>query len=145
MSVSGVAITRLRKSSREIPAKKNICQFKQSEKRIRLYLPMIPFQRSGMSKVWRIRTRYFPCTSPCNAAYSTALQYIKPSLQANLSLSVYFLQMAMTPAIQPHQPRTQDIHASRTFVWRWNFQLGVSWIFALITRRTCGHAGPFEL
>ena len=96
--------------------KKRRLELKWDENRVRVYLSL--YQRSGMPEVWRIRTRYFPSTSPCIAAYSTDLQYIQPSLQAELSILTNVLQMAVRPAFQPHQLRTRDIHASRASVWR---------------------------
>ena len=112
MSVSGVAITRLRKSSREALQIKHIFLFKQNENRIRLYLR--PYRRFGMPVVWRIWTRNFPSTSLCVAAYSTASQHTRLSLQVELSLSVYILQMVPRPAFRLLcQLKTRDIHASR--------------------------------
>ena len=116
MSVSGVAITRPRKSSREIPDKKHIIKSKWDKKGIRLYLT--PYRKFGMPVAWRIWTRNFPSTWPCVPDDSTASQHIRLSLQTEPSLFVYILQMAVRAAFQPRQQRAQDIHASRALVWR---------------------------
>ena len=96
---------------------------------MRFYLS--PYRRFGMPVVWRTWTRCFPSTSPYVAAYSTASRYIKLSLQAERPLLVYILQMTVPvrAAFQPLQLRIQDIHVSRAFVWRWNFQI---WLGTLV-------------
>ena len=96
-------------------------ELKWNEKRINLYLR--PYRRFGMPVVWRIWTRYFPSTSLCVEAYSTASQYIRLSLQGELSLLVNILQMALRVAFRPHRLLTRDNHASRAFVSRWNFRI----------------------
>ena len=101
MRVSGVAMTRLRKSSREIPTNKTYIWVEVKWEANSLYLS--PFQRFGMPVVWTIRIRCFSSTSPCVADYSTASQYIRLSLQAELSLLAYEVQMAARAAFQPHQ------------------------------------------
>ena len=116
MRVSGVAMTRLRKSSREIPTNKTYIWVEVKWEANRLYLS--PFQRFGMPVVWRIRTRCFPSTSPCIAAYSIASQHTRLSLQGGLSLLVYILQLGLKAAFRPRQLLTQDILASHAFVWK---------------------------
>ena len=91
-------------------------ELRWDEKRIILYLK--PYRRFGMPVVWKTWTRYFPSTSPCVAAYPTVSQYIRLSLQAEISLLGYILQMAERPGFLPLQLRIQDIHLSRAFVWR---------------------------
>ena len=102
--------------SRDPCKKKHICQFKQNENGVRLYLR--PCRRFGTPVAWRIWTRPFPSTSPCVVNYSIASQCTRLSLQVELSLSVYILQMVPRPAFRQCQLQTRDIHASRASVCR---------------------------